>query len=415
MLLAAAVGFTTGFACVILKYLIKTVSEAITHFSHDGGNLWFLVLPVIGFGLSAFFCHKIVRRDLSHGTDKLIAFLKRGGSVVNRKLLFAPIIANTFTLGFGGSAGAEGPIATTGSAIGNSLGRIFGLTSAQLRLLTGCGAGAGIAAIFKAPVGGMLFTLEILGLPFTTSSVLALLLACLASALTCYICTGFSFDVFLASAPLFETDDYLALALFGVAAGIYSIYYVNASKWSGRLVNRIGSAWLKVVVAGLSLGALLYFFPALYGEGYGVMDKMLNGNIAALYSRSPFAVADTWTMAALVVGLLLTKAVAVGITTNAGVAGDFAPTLFAGSLAGLLFASIANALGCNLPVGDFALIGMCAVFAGVIRAPFMAMFLTPEMTGNFTLFLPMVLASALSYAIVRIATGRSFYHRKQTN
>ena len=412
MLLAAAIGFATGFACVILKYLIKTVSSATTDLVTDGHRLLFTILPVVGLGLTTLFCRKIIGRNLSRGTDRLISFLKQGGYILNKDLLIGPIIANTLTLGFGGSAGAEGPIATTGSAIGNSFGRVFGLTPDQLRMMIGCGAGAGIAAIFKAPVGGMLFTLEILRLPFTTSTVLALLLSCLASAMTCYICTGFTFDVFLASAPMFDADNYIALAVFGLAAGIYSLYYVHAVRWAGRFFGKIGNIWIKVLAGGLSLGILLYFFPALYGEGYGVMDKMLNGDIGALYSQSPFREPDFWAIAAIIAGLLLTKAVAVGITTYVGVAGDFAPTLFAGSLAGLLFASVANSLGCDLPVGDFALIGMCAVFAGVIRAPFMAMFLTPEMTGNFTLFLPMVIASALSYAIVRLATNVNYYHEK---
>lgn len=412
MMLAVAVGFVTGFACVVLKYLIKVVSKTATGLIPDGGSLLFVILPVVGFGLTTFFCRKIIGRNLSHGTETLIAFLNKGGYILNKDLLYGSIIANTLTLGFGGSAGAEGPIATTGGAIGNSLGRLFGLTPSQLRLMIGCGAGAGIAAIFKAPVGGMLFTLEILKLSFSTPTVLALLLSCLASALTCYICTGFSFDVFLASAPMFDVGNYLALAIFGVCTGVYSIYYVKASEWSGKLIDSIGKPWLKVLLAGLSLGLLLYLLPALYGEGYGVMDKMLNGDINALYSHSPLAEAGSWQIAAIIAALLLAKAVAVGITTNAGVAGDFAPTLFAGSLAGLLFASVANILGFSLPVGDFALIGMCAVFAGVIRAPFMAMFLTPEMTGNFTLFLPMVIASALSYSIVRLVTDSNYYHEK---
>lgn len=414
MLLAATVGLITGLACVVLKTLIKWVSSGLTsHFSHTE-NWTLLILPLIGLGLAGIFCRYMIKRPLSQGTDRLIDFLEKGGYAISKKLTFGPIIANVLTLGFGGSAGAEGPIAVTGASISGNIARKLGLTPEEIRIFIGCGAGAGIAAIFKAPVGGMLFALEILRLPFTTFTVLALLLSCLASALTCYIFTGFTFDVFLNSAESFDAGAYLALAVFGVVAGLYSLFYNHCVRVAGRMLGRMKARWLQIVVAGAVLGVLLFLFPALYGEGYGVMDKMLNGHVAALYDGTPLPFGEGFGHMAIVVGcILLVKGIAVGLTTNAGVAGDFAPTLFAGSLAGLLFATAANHLcGCTLPVGDFALIGMCAVFAGVIRAPFMAMFLTPEMTGNFTLFLPMVLASALCYGVVRLVKSKNFYHEE---
>ncbi len=414
MILAAAVGFATGIACVVLKTLIKWVSHVMLSHFHPEGNWILLILPVIGLTLVAIFCRYIIRCQLSEGTDRLIKFLHKGGYRISSKLMFGPIIANVLTLGLGGSAGAEGPIAVTGASISGTLARCLGMTPHQIRIFIGCGAGAGIAAIFKAPVGGMLFALEILQLPFTTFTVLALLLSCLAAAMTCYIFTGFTFDVFLNSAEPFGAESYVALAVFGVVAGLYSLFYNHCVRTAGRLLDRIGPVWGKILTAGIMLGILLYLFPALYGEGYGVMDSMLNGRIDALYDGTPISAGRGLGHIALIVGgILLFKGWAVGLTTKAGVAGDFAPTLFAGSLAGLLFAMVANHLcGCSLPVGDFALIGMCAVFAGVIRAPFMAMFLTPEMTGNFTLFLPMVLASALCYGVVRLVKSENFYHER---
>ena len=414
MILAAVVGVATGLACVLLKKLIALVSHGVTGvFSH--GYHWILLLmPLVGLILAAIFCRYILHRNLTLGTDRLIKFLHDGGYAIDKKLMFGPIVANVLTLGFGGSAGAEGPIAVTGAALSGNIARRLGLTPQQIRIFIGCGAGAGIAAIFKAPVGGMLFALEILRLPFTTSTVLALLLSCLASAMTCYIFTGFTFDVFLNSAENFGLESYAALALFGILAGIYSLFYNHSVRAARRVLNKTCSIWLKVLIAGLSLGVMLFLFPALYGEGYGVIDKILNGDTAALYEGAALHFGNGLGRIALIIGgMLLVKGLAVGFTTGAGVAGDFAPTLFAGSLAGLLFASCANSLfGCALPVGDFALIGMCAVFAGVIRAPFMAMFLTPEMTGNFTLFLPMVLASALSYSVARLVKSENFYHEK---
>ncbi|GFI13591.1 H(+)/Cl(-) exchange transporter ClcA [Muribaculaceae bacterium] len=416
MLLASAVGFATGLACVGLKWSIKWVSDLMSVFISPGANPVLLLLPLAGLVLAALFSRLVVGENLSRSTDKLITFLRKGGSDIKKSHIYGPLAANVFTLGFGGSAGAEGPIAVAGAAIGSNMARYMGLTPQQVRLFIGCGAGAGIAAIFKAPVGGMLFTLEILRLPFTSVTVFALLLACLASALTCYMLTGFTFDVFLAEAFPFPTSAYLGVVGLGIFAGVYSLYYSDIVERVGRLLGRLGGQWTRILVAGAGMGLLLYIFPALYGEGYGVMDKMLNGDWRALWASGPFAQAssdDVWTLAAIVGALLAVKAVAVGWTTYAGVAGDFAPTLFAGSLAGLLFAVMANKLtGSALPAGDFALIGMCAVFAGVIRAPFMAMFLTPEMTGNFTLFLPMVLASGLSYGIVRLVRSENYYHER---
>ena len=412
MIVSAVIGLVTGLACVVLKRLISMVSHLVmVHF--DGNvDVALLMLPVIGLTLVWLFCRYVVRRPLSLGTERLIAFLREGKYNIEKRIMIGPIIANVLTLGFGGSAGAEGPIAVTGAAIASNITRRLGFTPEQVRLFIGCGAGAGIAAIFKAPVGGMLFTLEILRLPFCTFNVLALLLGCLASAMTCYAFTGFTFDVYLQTAEPFEPSAYLALAVFGILAGIYSLYYTHGVRTARRIVANIRPQWAKISVAGLALGAMLLCFPALYGEGYAVMDRMLNGNITALYDGTPISIGHGVSHMALIVGgMLLLKGLAVGFTTGAGVAGDFAPTLFAGSLAGLLFAIAANTLiGCDLPVGDFALIGMCAVFAAVIRAPFMAMFLTPEMTGNFTLMLPMVIASALSYSTVRLIKNKNFYN-----
>lgn len=416
MLVAAAVGFTTGLTCVGLRWSVKWMSDFVGGLWSPGAGPVLLVLPVAGFVLAEMFSRVAVGENLSKGTDRLIAFLRSGGSAMSGRQIYAPLVANVMTLGFGGSAGAEGPIAVAGAAIGSNMARRLGLTPEQMRLFIGCGAGAGIAAIFKAPVGGMLFTLEILRLPFTTVTVLALLLACLSAAMTCYIFTGFTFDVFLAHSEPFPPSAYLWVALLGVFAGGYSLYYSGVVEGVGRILRRVRRRWLCVLLAGAGMGLLLYLFPSLYGEGYGVMDSMLNGDRGALWSSGPCSPgpgATVWTIAAVLAAIMLVKAAAVGLTTYGGVAGDFAPTLFAGSLAGLLFAIVVNRLtGCGLSAGDFALIGMCAVFAGVIRAPFMAMFLTPEMTGNYTLFLPMVLASALSYGVVRLLRSRNYYDER---
>lgn len=415
MLTGAFVGLCTGLLCVFLKWFISSISHLVVSHLGSGVNPIFIVLPLIGIGMAVLFSRGVLKTNLTRGTESLIAFLRKGGSELPKNLIYGPIIANSLTLGFGGSAGGEGPIAVTGAAVGSRIGKFLGLTPEQIRLLIGCGAGAGISAIFKAPIGGMLFTLEILRLPFNTFTVLMLLLSCIASWVTCFIFTGFSFDVYLQAAEPFALTNYLGIAVFGIFAGLYSLYYTKIVRIVGNFIDGLKRIWVRVLIAGLGTGVLLLLFPALYGEGYGVMDKMLNGHFDALCASGPFGGADgdVWRLGAVVAAMLAVKCIVVAFATYAGVAGDFAPTLFAGSLAGMLFAMIANQLvGCQLPVGDFALIGMCACFAGIIRAPFMAMFLTPEMTGNFTLFLPMVLASALSYGVVRLVKSHNYYHEK---
>ncbi len=415
MVAAAIVGFITGGLCVVLKLLISLISLSVDIPAEKGLHWQLLVLPLIGLVLANVFSRFLLKTRLSRGTEHLIGFLRSGGYGMSCKYLFGPIIANSFTLGFGGSGGAESPIAVTGAAVGSRLGLLLGLKPEHVRMLIGCGAGAGIAAIFKAPVGGLLFTLEILRLPYNTFTFLTLLLSCVASSLTCFILTGFTFDVYLQHTVQFEPRFYLGVMVFGILSGVYSIYYSSISRLSGRLYTKIRNVYMRVSLAGICLGIIIMILPAFYGEGYGVMDRMLNGDLGALSASGSFAGAVEWELVAVVGALLILKCVVVGITTYVGVAGDFAPALFAGSLAGMLFAMVVNMTGLAiLPVSDFALIGMCAVFSGVIRAPFMAMFLTAEMTGNFTLFLPMVLASALSYGVMRLITDKNYYHESVT-
>ncbi len=415
MIAAVVTGVLTGLMCSAMKYCTSWLSSFLTSgFDADASNVPLLFFPFFGLVITRLLMRYVYHTDLSHGTDWLVAALDKGSDMIPRQRIYAPVISNIFTLGFGGSAGAEGPIAVSGAAIGGNVSRWLGMSPDTIRTMIGCGAGAGIAAIFKAPVGGMLFTLEILRLPFSTFTVLVLLLACISSWATCFITTGFTFDVYLRQAATFTPDMYLSLIAFGIIAGIYCLYYTWTTSLLGRFLRKLGGPWRLTLCAAAILGLLLFFFPSLYGEGYGVMDRVLNGDFRALTQDSFFAHYNTepWNFIVLVGVLLLVKAVAVACTVDGGVAGDFAPTLFAGSMCGLVFALAANhLLGTSLPPGDYALIGMCAVFSGIIRAPFMAMFLTSEMTGNFTLLLPMVLASAMSYGIVRIVRSADFYQR----
>lgn len=410
ILVAIIVGLLTGFGAFLLKWLIGHVTDLLTAgLSEKGPNYLLLGLPVAGLLLTVVFMRFVIHHNISHGIDHVARIIRGGDYYLEPQLTFTPIMASTMTLGFGGSAGAEGPIATVGAAIGSNMGRIMGVNRENMMVMIGCGAGAGIAAIFKAPVGGMLFTLEVLQLPLTTMSVLALMIASIVAALTCYSFTGFTFDVSFVQSIELGPELYGYVILLGLFCGIYSLYYSGIMNVMGRWLGSMKSRWIRAIVAGAVTGLLLFLFPALYGEGYGVVTKIVNGDFQGIldgslwYRNFPPAVL----LLLMTAGVMLVKAFVTSSATWGGVAGDFAPALFAGCMTGYVFAAGFNLLfGFELPAADFALVGMAAVMSGVIRAPLMAIFLTAEMTGNFHLFMPLVIASTVSYLVV--ATKRHF-------
>lgn len=403
MLVAVIIGALTGFGAFLLKWSIAHITDIFSiHFSEKGPNYVFLVLPLAGFILVRVFMRYVLHYDMSHGIDKVQELMRQGVSSLRPSLGITPIIASSFTLGFGGSAGAEGPIATVGASIGSSMGRIMGISKQHLMIMIGCGAGAGIAAIFKAPVGGMLFTLEVMGLPMTTLSVLALLVASIVASLTCYSLTGFTFDVDFMQAVEVVPDTFGYVALLGIFCGLYALYYSKVMQAMGRVYSSIKSPWIMSVAAAILLGLLLFLFPALYGEGYGVTTGMVNGDFAGLIKNGLWFSEHPSAMLLLLVtaGIMIVKPFATASTTWGGVAGDFAPLFFAGCMAGYVFTAGVNLLfGLDLPVADFSLIAMAAVMGTAVNAPLMAIFLTVEMTGNFHLFMPIVIATAVAYGV----------------
>ena len=279
----------------------------------------------------------------------------------------------------------------------------------MLRILVGCGAGAGIAGIFKAPVGGALFAIEVIGVEFTTMSVMALAACCVAAWFSSYVCSGMTLDVPMHVVRQFDAGLIPMALMLGLFCGVYSLYYNFLMDKAEHAIGKVHNPWFKNVTSGLMIGLCLFLFPALYGEGYGVVGGLINGNDGGLLSRSLFTgVNSIWLPVVILAGILLVKSFACGMTNaGGGVGGDFAPTLFAGCMAGMLFASVCNmAFGCSLPVADFALFGMAGVMAGTIQAPLMAMFLTVEMTGDFGMFFPLMLTALISFVTVRLFTNK---------
>lgn len=418
--LSLATGIFAGVAAWIFKLAIAWVSGLVTaHLRMEGMNPWLIAVPVAGICISGLIMRKVLRANISDGVDQIKVGLEKGHFYLRARRILAPLAASTITLGFGGSAGSEGPIASSGAAIGSNLGRIFGVDAETVRLLMAIGAGAGIAAIFKAPVGGMFFVVECLAVSLSATAAIGLAVACLSGGMIAYALSGGLTDINYAGTIVFDARMMFVSAILGVFCGLYALYYswgMNIAKTRFAALNR---PWVRNLAAGLTIGILLFIFPTLYGEGYGALERIVNGNDSTVIHDSPFAALGAAIHAGplilVVAGILLAKCWACGATVHGGgVAGEFAPTLFAGAMAGLLFALVANLIpGVELPEAHCALFGMAGAMAGIIRAPFMAIFIATEMTGSYASLLPISICAIFSYFTVWIVRNRIFGYPKK--
>ena len=415
MVLAIITGTLAGVGAWILKFFIGRMCSFFLGFMRSGEINWYLAaLPFIGILAVAVYQRYVIRFDLEHGTARIARVIAGGSYRISPTLCYRPLLANIVTLGFGGSAGAEGPIAAAGAAIGSNVSRLFGVSPALMRVMIGCGAVAGIAGIFKAPVGGAMFTLEVLKMKISTLSVLALMVASVCGGMTCYALTGFTFDVMFLPTSFFDPHTLGWVTLLGVFCGIYSVYYTRVTAMLHRFFKSFRNPWLKNLTGAAIVGGCLVLFPAMYGEGYATVTDLVNGRCDLFLDGSPFTseISDAAMVLLLAFALLMLKVFATIASNSAGgVAGDFAPTIFAGAFAGMVFAMAVNSVfDTHLPVALFALFGTAGAFSGIIHAPIMAMFLVAEMLGNgYGFFLPLMVTSSVSYITVKLITPRSRY------
>ncbi len=413
-IVATVTGLAAGTGAFVLKWMVASVTRFLTHgLRLDGANWIFLLIPVAGIILTGIYVRYILRDDITHGVSKLMADLRKRIYKLRLHLTYSPLIASTLTLGFGGSAGSEGPIAYAGAAMGSNLARLARFSPQLMMIMVGCGAGAGIAGIFKAPVGGFLFTLEVLRMELTTVSVIALFTACIVAGMTAFALSGFTYDLNFPGVHLFEPSMsgwYVALGIF---CGLYALYYSAMMRRMQHVYGSVRSPWLRNLAGGAVLALSIFLFPSLYGGGYGVMGHLLCGEHSAITAGSLFygIAPDAWALIIVAGAILLVKTFACSASNSAGgVAGDFAPTLFAGCIAGLFFALTVNKIfDAGLPVSHFAFVAMAGVMAGIVRAPLMALFLAVEMTGCETLFLPALIVAGISFGVVKLSTRADFY------
>ena len=421
VLLALIVGIASGLAAVLLKTLIALISGFLTsRFNIEQGNLLYLVFPAIGILLASLYVYYIAREPISHGVTRVLYALALKKSRLKIHNMYSSLIASSVTIGFGGSVGAEGPIVFTGAAIGSNLGQAFRLTPQTLAMLVACGAAAGIAGIFKAPIAGVLFTVEVLMMDLTAGAAIPLIAASVAGATVAYVFTGYNVEFFFSQSEPFYASRIPYVLLLGVFCGFVSLYFINLiDRIEGRF-KRLRNRWVRFAVGGLTLSLLIFLMPPLYGEGYEGITRLINGDVTGIFNNSLFYSYRDNSIAVLLFLFALGafKVFATAATNGGGgVGGTFAPSLFVGVMAGVFFAYLFNHLGIldpsmPLSIKNFALMGMAGVMAGVMHAPLMAIFLAAEMTGGYELFLPLLIVSASSYGISRVFTPYGIYARR---
>jgi len=414
LVLALIVGLFCGFAALVLKWLIAHIAELLTsHFSATTGNYLYIVYPVVGIVITGWYVRRLVKHNISHGVTRVLYAISQNKSRLKAHNIYSSVVASSITIGFGGSVGAEGPIVYTGAAIGSRIGALFRMSPRVLMILVGCGAAAGIAGIFKAPIAGMLFTLEVLMIDLTTVSVMPLLISSITAATVAYVFTGYDVEFFFVQSEPFVTARIPFVICLGVFCGFVSLYFTRVMNAMENMFQRLGTPVKRTAVGGLILAVLIFLFPPLYGEGYDAITNLLSGDPSKIVNGSIFYVdrADPLFMAGFIGVIILTKVFATSATNGGGgVGGTFAPSLYVGCMAGFFFAFVINnVFALDLSVKNFALMGMAGVMSAVMHAPLMAIFLTAELTGGFDLFLPLLIASTISYGTIKLFEPYSIY------
>ena len=400
LLLSLLVGILTALAAYILKWLIEEIRLLLIEgFSVNDYHWLFLVFPGIGILLTALFIKYIVRDDIGHGVTKILFAISRRQGHIKAHNCWSSVVASSITIGFGGSVGAESPIVLTGSAIGSTLGKFFRVDQKTLMLLIGCGASGAIAGVFKAPFAGLLFTLEVLMLDLTMASLLPLLVSCVTASILTTVLSGnatmFPFNM----VHPYTVKSVPATILLGIFCGLVSLYFTKVMNALENLFRQLGNMYVKFIIGSITLSVLIFLFPPLYGEGYDSINILLNGNPTDLLNQSLFA--GNSNMLLPILGLILvSKVFATTTTTGAGGCGGlFAPSLFLGCISGFVFAHLWDKAGFITQVSpqNYALLGMAGVMTAIMHSPLTSIFLIAELTGGYSMLVPLMIISVSAY------------------
>ncbi len=404
--LAVVVGVCAGAGTCLFEVLLYGVRSAlVTWFPADRAQFLYLIYPAIGIILATLFVKYIVKAEISEGVTRVLYAMSRRDSRIDSHNCWTSIVGGATTIGFGGSVGPEAPIVLTGAAIGSNVGRLAKLNYKELTLMLCCGAGAAVAAIFKAPITGVVFVLEILMLDITATSVIPLLISSITATTVALMFRGFDpiISVTLSAADAFVLQQIPLYILLGVCCGAMSYYFTSVNSIVGTYVKRIKTQYHRWAFAGVVLGVLIFIFPPLYGEGYEGMMALMHGRVASLFDNSLFFKFSEieWVAIIYVIAIMFFKVIAMA-TTNAagGVGGTFAPSLFVGAFVGAALALICNAcFDWDISVVSFTLVGMAGVMAGVMKAPLTSIFLIAELSNGYGLFIPLMIVACISFAV----------------
>ena len=416
LLLSFFVGAFSAAAAGLLKSFIHIIQQLVEgHLIVGGHTWWYLITPVIGITLAALFVKYIVRDDISHGITKILYAISQRKSIIKPHNMWSSVVGSGLTIGFGGSVGAEAPIVLTGAAIGSNLAKAFRLNQKTMMLMIGCGAAGAIGGIFKAPIAGLVFTLEVLMMDLTMTSVAPLLISSVTATAISYLLTGMDPMFPIAAADPFLVKRIPWYLILGAICGLVSLYFTRGmnhlEQW---MKHSIQSMWGKLLVGGATLSMLIFLFPPLYGEGYDVIRQLINGDCTTAIVNSPLSQLFSFNPQLVLVGyfvaIILLKIVASVATNGAGgVGGIFAPSLFMGAIVGFVTARLMNMMGLSVSEANFALVGMAGLMSGVMHAPLTGIFLIAELTGGYHLFMPLMIVSVISYLTIMLFEPHSLY------
>ena len=413
LILSLIVGVLSALAAFALKHLIHFIQHLLTgNFDAQTFNWLYLVYPVIGIFVTGLFIRKVVRDDISHGVTKVLYAISCRKGRIRSHNTWSSLIASGITIGFGGSVGAESPIVMTGSAIGSNLGQLFKMEKKVVMLLIGCGAAGAVSGIFKAPIAGLVFTIEVLMIDLTMSSLLPLLISSVTAATLSYLLMGTEATFEFHIQDAFDLARVPYVIFLGIICGLISLYFTVVTTAIEKQFKKLSNPYYKLAIGGTILSVLIFLFPPLYGEGYETINHLINGDSQNIILENSLFYGHAKYLLLYMFFIVLFKAFASTVTNCAGGCGGiFAPSLFLGCVAGYLFATLCNLNGWGVPVSDknFALFGMAALMSGVFHAPLTGVFLIAELTGGYSLFLPLMIVSVSSYLTVKVFHSNNIY------
>lgn len=422
LILSFVVGICSGAAAVLLHVLIRLIRDGLASVVASRSEVvFYLVLPGIGMLISGLLLRYLIKDNIGHGVTKVLVAVSKKEWSIKPHNTWSSILTSAFTIGFGGSVGAEAPIVYTGAAIGSSFSRLFGMSYRSATILLGCGAAGAVAGIFKAPLAGVLFTLEILMFGISMTSIMPLLFATVSATVVSYAFLGDSLPFECVLSP-FAIGDMPFYLLLGIFCGLCSVYFLRTTLWLEDFIARWKNSWLRWIICAVGLGVLILLFPPLFGEGYNSLGPLLTGSDPSGEAGSvlSFLFDTPWGIPLFFLLVMLLKVFSMTFTNaGGGVGGTFGPTLFVGALSGFVLARSINllvsAMGIALPEQNFVLVGMAGLMAGVMQAPMTAIFLIAEITGGYELLLPLILTSTVSFGIMRIFEHYSIYSKRIAN